>query len=150
MGVIRQSEAEWKGDLESGTGLLKLGSKAYTGPYSFKSRTAENSPETNPEELIAAAHAGCFSMQLAAMLSKGGYVPDSIHSTAKVFFGPDGDGFAISKIALSTEVKVSGLSENDFMKIAEHAKSLCPVSKALSAVKIEFNAKLISYTGSPT
>jgi osmotically inducible protein OsmC len=135
MAVVRQSEAEWKGDLESGKGMLKLGSKAYEGPYSFKSRTADNSPETNPEELIAAAHAGCFSMQLA---------PESIHSTAKVYFGPDGDGFAISKIELSTEVKVSGLSEEEFTKTAERAKALCPVSKALSAVKIDFTSKLIS------
>jgi osmotically inducible protein OsmC len=144
MAVVRQSEAEWKGDLESGKGMLKLGSKAYEGPYSFKSRTADNSPETNPEELIAAAHAGCFSMQLAAMLTKIGHAPDSIHSTAKVYFGPDGEGFAISKIELNTEVKVSGLSEEEFTKTAERAKASCPVSKALSAVKIDFKSKLIS------
>ncbi len=144
MGVVRQSEAEWKGDLQSGTGMLKFGSDAYSGPYSFKSRTADNSPETNPEELIAAAHAGCFSMQLSAILSKAGHAPDSIHSTAKVYFGPEGEGFAISKIELSTEVKVSDLAEEEFQKIAERAKSTCPISKALSAVEIDFKAKLLA------
>ncbi len=143
MGLIRQSEAEWKGDLESGTGSLKFGSKAYEGPYSFKGRTAENSTQTNPEELIAAAHAGCFSMQLSALLGKAGHPPEKIHSTAKVYFGPDGGGFSISKIDLNTEVKVSGLSEDEFKKIAEQAKETCPISKALSAVKIEFTSKLL-------
>jgi osmotically inducible protein OsmC len=144
MTVIRQSEAEWKGNLESGKGMLKFGSEAYAGPYSFKSRTEDNSPETNPEELIAAAHAGCFSMQLAAILSKLGHAPDQIHSTAKVYFGPEGEGFAITQIDLNTEVKVSGLSEDEFNKVAEKAKSTCPVSKALSAVKIVFTAKLMN------
>jgi osmotically inducible protein OsmC len=143
MSIVRISEAEWKGDLMSGKGLIKLGSKAYEGPYSFKGRTAESSPETNPEELIGAALAGCFSMQLSAMLTKAGHAPESIHSTAKVRMNMDANGIAISEIDLVTEVKVAGMSAEAFAKTADTAKSICPISKALSAVKINFKAVLL-------
>jgi osmotically inducible protein OsmC len=139
----RTSEAKWSGDLKQGNGTMKLGSGAYEGAYTFKSRM-ETGPGTNPEELIAAAHAGCFSMALSAMLSGAGHVPKSVHTTAKVSFEPQGGGFAITKIELITEGEVPGLDAAGFQKIAEEAKKGCPVSKALAAVpEITLKAKLI-------
>lgn len=143
MDLIRKSEAEWNGDLMNGTGVIKLGSKAYEGPYSFKGRTSAESKQTNPEELIGAAHAGCFSMALSAGLSKAGHSPTSIHTTAGVHLAMGADGISIPEIDLSTEASVPGLTQEDFMKFAEEAKKTCPVSKALSAVKINFTAKLV-------
>src|SRR5580658_1816932 len=139
----RQSEAEWSGDLKQGTGKMKLGSGAYSGSYSFKSRM-ENGAGTNPEELLAAAHAGCFSMALSAMLSGAGNVPKRVHTTAKVSFNPVDGGFAITKIELITEAEIPGIDNEKFQKIAQDAKKGCPVSKALSAVpEITLSAKLL-------
>lgn len=143
MNIVRISEAKWKGDLMSGEGFIKFGSKAYEGPYSFKGRTADSSSQTNPEELIAAAHAGCFTMQLSALLTKAGYPPEHIHSTAKVHLDSDASGFSITQIDLQTEAKVPGMFKEEFIRIAEEAKRICPVSKALAAVKIEFKAALL-------
>lgn len=139
----RTSEAKWSGDLKQGSGTMKLGSGAYEGAYTFKSRM-ETGPGTNPEELIAAAHAGCFSMALSAMLSGAGHVPTSVKTVANVTFEPKDGGFAITKIALITEGKVPGLDTAGFQKIAEEAKKGCPVSKALAAVpEITLTAKLV-------
>jgi osmotically inducible protein OsmC len=139
----RQSEAQWSGDLKQGKGTMKLGSGAYEGAYSFQSRM-ESGKGTNPEELIAAAHAGCFSMALSAMLSGAGHVPKKVHTTAKVSFDPVPGGFAITKIALETEAEIPGLDDPTFQKIAQDAKKGCPVSKALAAVpEISLTAKLI-------
>jgi osmotically inducible protein OsmC len=139
----RQSEAKWTGDLKAGKGTMKLGSGAYEGAYSFQSRM-ENGTGTNPEELIAAAHAGCFSMALSAKLSGAGHVPKSVHTTAKVSFEPVPGGFAITKIDLNTEGEVPGLDSAGFQKFAEEAKKGCPVSKALAAVpQITLTAKLL-------
>jgi osmotically inducible protein OsmC len=139
----RQSEAQWSGDLKQGKGTMKVGSGAYEGPYSFKSRM-ESGSGTNPEELLAAAHAGCFSMALSAMLSGAGHIPTSVHTVAKVSFDAVSGGFAITKIDLNTEAKVPGLDNAGFQKIAEEAKKGCPVSKALAAVpEISLTAKLL-------
>jgi lipoyl-dependent peroxiredoxin len=139
----RTSEATWSGDLKAGSGKMKLGSGAYEGAYTFKSRM-ETGPGTNPEELIAAAHAGCFSMALSAMLAGAGHTPKSVHTVAKVSFEPVTGGFAITKIHLETEGQVPGLDAAGFQKIAEEAKKGCPVSKALAAVpEITLSAKLI-------
>ncbi len=139
----RTSEAKWSGDLKQGTGTMKLGSGAYEGAYSFQSRM-ESGTGTNPEELIAAAHAGCFSMALSAMLSGAGHVPKSVHTTAKVTFDPVPGGFAIMRIELITEGSVPGLDAAGFQKFADDAKKGCPVSKALAAVpEITLSAKLI-------
>jgi osmotically inducible protein OsmC len=143
MGIVRSSEAEWNGDLMSGKGFIKLGSKAFEGPYGFKARTDEQSNHTNPEELIGAAHAGCFSMQLSALLTKAGHAPESIHTVAKVHLDPEGAGFVISQIDLSTEAKVPGMSADEFTKHATTAKEGCPVSKALASTKINFTATLL-------
>jgi len=139
----RTSEAKWSGDLKQGSGTMKLGSGAYEGAYTFKSRM-ETGPGTNPEELLAAAHAGCFSMALSAMLSGAGHVPKSVKTVANVTFEPKDGGFAITKIALVTEGQVPGLDAAGFQKIAEEAKKGCPVSKALAAVpEITLSAKLV-------
>ena len=139
----RQAEAEWSGDLKQGAGKMKLGSGAYEGNYSFKSRM-ENGPGTNPEELLGAAHAGCYSMALSAMLSGAGHVPTKVHTTAKVTFDPVPGGFAITKIELNVEASIPGIDDAAFQKTAEEAKKGCPVSKALASVpSIVLNAKLV-------
>jgi lipoyl-dependent peroxiredoxin len=137
----RMSDAEWRGDLKDGGGSLKLGSGAFEGRYSYKSRF-EDGTGTNPEELIAAAHAACFSMALSAALSQQGHPPTRIHTTATVDFGPVPGGFAISRIALETEGEVPGIDAATFTRFAEEAKAGCPVSKALAAVNITLVAKL--------
>jgi len=140
--ATRVSDAEWKGDLKSGAGKVRLGSGAFEGQYSFNSRFAEG-VGTNPEELIAAAHAGCFSMALSAALTEAGHPPERIHTSAKIHFGPVAGGFAISKIDLTTEGSVPGIDAATFSKIATGAKEGCPVSKALSALEITLDAKLV-------
>ena len=137
----RSAEAEWKGDLPGGKGTMSFGSGAFEGQYSYRSRFEEGEG-TNPEELIAAAHAGCFSMQLAAVLSRAGHEPDSVNSTARVSLESDDGGFSITRSKLSTEVTVSGLDDDEFQKYADEAKRTCPVSRALGAIEIELEAQL--------
>jgi osmotically inducible protein OsmC len=140
--MTRKSDAEWLGGLMDGSGSVKFGSGAYNGPYSFKSRF-ESGTGTNPEELIAAAHAGCFSMALSAALGGAGHPPKRIHTTASVKLEKDGDGFTITQIELETEGEVPGIDEATFESIAEEAKKGCPVSKALAGPKITLKAKFI-------
>src|SRR5690606_23696868 len=140
--VARTAEAEWRGDLRGGNGQVSLGSGAYSGPYSFRSRF-ESGDGTNPEELIGAAHAGCFSMALAAGLSAAGHAPERIHTVATVHVEQQGSGFAIPRIELKTEAKVPGIDEATFKEQAEAAKANCPVSKALAGTTIELAAKLV-------
>ena len=140
--MIRSAEAQWSGDLKGGSGTMKLGSGAYEGGYSFRSRM-EDGPGTNPEELIGAAHAGCFSMALSAILAGAGHTPDRVHTTAQVHFGPVEGGFAITQIALRTEASVPGLDNEAFQNFAEQAKAGCPVSKALAATPITLQATLL-------
>lgn len=120
---------------------MRLGSGAFEGQYSFSSRF-ESGTGTNPEELIAAAHAGCFSMALSNMLSQNGHPPTSVKTTASVHFGQVEGGFAITRIDLDTTGEVPGIDEAEFVKTAEAAKENCPVSKALKAVEITLSAKL--------
>jgi len=138
--AIRTSSAIWKGDLKEGAGSIRLGSGAFEGAYTWRSRFADGEG-TNPEELIGAAHAGCFSMALANILAEAGYPPTSISTSAKVHLG---EGPAITLIALSTEGKVDGIDEKVFLEFAEQAKTGCPVSQALAAVDIELTAKLLA------
>ena len=138
----RTAEAEWKGSVTEGAGTMKLGSGAFEGKYSFKTRF-EDGVGTNPEELIGAAHAGCFSMALSAQLGRAGFTPSRIHTTAKVHLVKAADGFAISEIDLDTEAEVPGITPEAFQEQAEGAKKGCPVSKALSGVDIKLNAKLV-------
>lgn len=139
----RTGEAEWKGDLQQGSGEVSLGSGAFKGSYSFKSRFEDDGgPGTNPEELIAAAHAACFSMALSNGLASAGHTPERVHTTATVRLERTDSGPAISRIDLDCEAVVPGLSEEDFAAQAETAKANCPVSKALSAVEITLQARL--------
>jgi lipoyl-dependent peroxiredoxin len=137
----RSSSAQWHGNLARGSGTMSLGSGAFEGAYSAASRF-ENGEGTNPEELIAAAHAGCFSMALALTLSQAGHEPDSVHTTAEVHLDKDGEGFSITRSDLTTEVKVEGLDDSEFQKYAEEAEKGCPVSRALGAIEIGLDAKL--------
>jgi lipoyl-dependent peroxiredoxin len=140
--AARTAQAEWRGNLRAGKGTMKLGSGAYEGAYSFASRF-ENGTGTNPEELIGAAHAGCFSMALAAMLEGDGIAPVSIRTAATVHLEKVGPGFGITRIDLLTEGQVPGIDAPTFQKYAEGAKKDCPVSKALAGVQINLTAKLV-------
>ena len=136
---VRVSSAQWRGSLKEGSGRMALGSGAYTGPYSFGSRF-ESAPGTNPEELIAAAHAGCYSMFLSALLGKAGHTPTAIRTTAQVRLT---DAPRIDLIELETEAEVPGLNDADFQKYAHEAKLNCPVSQALAGPEIRLLARLM-------
>jgi len=136
--AVRTSSAEWKGTLKEGAGTMKLGSGAWEGPFTFASRF-ESGKGTNPEELIGAASAGCFSMFLAALLTDAGFKPTRVQTTATVHLG---EGPTITLIELSTEAVVPGLDNAAFLKHAKKAKADCPVSKALAGPKITLKAKL--------
>jgi osmotically inducible protein OsmC len=140
---VRKADAEWRGDLQHGQGNLRLGSGAYEGNYSFRSRMGDGLGGTNPEELIAAAHAGCYSMALSASLAGAGFTPTSVHTTAQVHFNQVEGGFAINPIELTTEAVIPGIDEATFQRIAADAKNNCPVSKALAATEIRLNARLV-------
>ena len=141
--IIRKSSAVWDGSIKEGKGRIELGSGNVKMGYSFSSRF-ESGRGTNPEELIAAAHAGCFSMALSMILGLAGFAPETIATTAHVGIDKEGESFKIKTIKLVTEAKVPGISNEDFQKHATAAKNGCPVSVALSAVPtIELEAKLV-------
>src|SRR5512135_1497005 len=131
----RTANAVWEGDLRGGRGRMMFGGGAWEGQYSFVSRFEEG-PGTNPEELVAAAHAGCFSMALSADLGGAGHSPRSVSTRATVTVEKVGAGFKITLIELETEADVPGIDQAAFQKIAEGTKTGCPVSQALSAVPI--------------
>ncbi len=137
----RTAEASWAWDLKSGKGNLKVGSGAFQGEYSFPSRF-ESGEGTNPEELLGAAHAGCFSMALASSLANAGHVPTRITTTATVHLTKGDKGFSISGIDLVTRGVVAGVSEADFRRFAEETREGCIVSRALSAVPTQIDARL--------
>jgi lipoyl-dependent peroxiredoxin len=139
---IRKASATWNGDLKTGKGEFKGSSGAIQGGYSFGTRFEEN-PGTNPEELIGAAHAACFSMALAAGLGKNGFNPQRVSTTAAVSIDKVETGFKITKIKLTSEASVPNIDPNKFQEIANATKTGCPVSGALSAVPIELEAKLV-------
>jgi lipoyl-dependent peroxiredoxin len=139
---IRKADAVWEGNLKKGKGSMKFGSRAFEGSYSFASRF-EQGPGTNPEELIGAAHAGCFSMFLSAVLEMAGFAPERVHTSARVHIDKVGEGFKITTIELETEGKVPGIDEKTFREKAEDAKKGCPVSMALTGVEIRLKASLI-------
>ncbi|MGI8543614.1 MAG: OsmC family protein [Aridibacter sp.] len=144
MKFTRKAEADWNGSIKEGKGKVKLGSGAFEGAYSFQSRFSEDVDQkaTNPEELIAAAHAGCFTMALSGNLGKAGYEPKNIHTTAKVKIEKEGEGFVIPNIDLETEAEVDGIEDKEFQKIAEETKKTCPVSQVLSGADISLKATL--------
>lgn len=137
---VRRSEATWNGTLKEGGGTMRLASGLYEGPYTYYSRF-EEAAGTNPEELVAAAHAGCFSMFLAALISDAGHRAERVHTTAAAHLGA---GPMIKRIDLETEAVVPGLDEAAFQALAAQAKADCPVSKALAAVpEITLKARLV-------
>jgi lipoyl-dependent peroxiredoxin len=138
---VRTAEAEWKGNLTEGSGNLKVGSGAFDGPYSFASRFQDGETSTNPEELLGAAHAGCFTMATDAALTRAGFTPTRLHTTAKVRLDKVNDAFSITKITLELEGEVPDLSREDFEKFAHEAKANCPLSKALTGTEIELIIK---------
>jgi lipoyl-dependent peroxiredoxin len=140
---VRKAEATWIGTLREGKGTIKFGSGAYEGAYSFASRFEEG-PGTNPEELLGAAHAGCFSMALSSALVRAGYTPARISTQAEVTLGKIDEKNRITHIHLITKVSVSGISVDNFLAIAEATKEGCPVSTALKSVPITLDAILES------
>lgn len=138
----RKANARWNGDLKNGNGTMKFGSGSYDGKYSFASRF-KNGEGTNPEELIGAANAGCFSMALSLELSEAGYNPQSIDTGAEVTFDVTDDGPAITGIKLVTKADVPDIRNDKFQEFANEAKEGCPVSKALSGTNISIEAILL-------
>jgi osmotically inducible protein OsmC len=144
--MIRKSTAKWQGDGLHGKGSLSTQSGAFQSqPYSFQTRfqSEDGKAGTNPEELLAAAHAGCFAMAVSFALTNAGHAPEELRVTAGVDIAKTDDGFAIKTINLDLEAKVSGIDAAAFEKIAEGAKKGCPLSKALAATPITLSAKLV-------
>jgi len=140
--IDRRAHARWQGDLREGKGSIRLDSGAFEGPYSFGTRF-ESAAGTNPEELLGAAHAGCFTMALSLMLTKAGHPPAQLETTATVHLDKVGEGFSITGIDLATRGKVPGMSGEDFARWAEDAKQNCIVSRALS-VPMLLKAELVA------
>ena len=142
--ATRKGSAEWRGDLKSGSGDLTVGDGVFTGSYSFSSRFEEGDG-TNPEELIAAAHAGCFTMALSSALAEHGHDPEWVRTVATVQLRPSDEGPTITRIDLETEGKVADIDEQHFAEHAEEAKAGCAVSRALAGVKeMTVSARLAS------
>jgi osmotically inducible protein OsmC len=138
----RNGSAQWQGDLQSGSGTLRVGDGVFEGNYSFKSRF-EDGPGTNPEQLIAAAHAACFTMALSNILSSAGHTPESVQTTADVQLRFVDGAPTITRIDLKTEGSVPGIDAAEFQKFADDAKSNCVISRALAGVpEINLSAKL--------
>jgi osmotically inducible protein OsmC len=142
--ATRNATAEWQGDLQGGSGTMSVASGLFEGQFSFKTRF-EDEPGTNPEELIGAAHAGCFSMALSNILAEAGHAPESVRTTAKVHLRQVDGNPTISQIDLVTEGRVPDIDNDQFVEYANQAKAGCPVSRALGGVgEITLDAKLAS------
>lgn len=139
--MVRTVEVGWRGSMPRGTGRIALGSGAFTGPYSLRSRV-ENEPGTNPEELLGAADAGCFTMSLADLLDKEGFVDQTLSTSARVYLEETATGFSITRIELTTVGWAEGLTGEQLSELAEQAKATCPISRALAAVTITVSAQL--------
>lgn len=140
--ATRSAEATWQGTLQNGTGSVKTSSGAFEGPYSFRSRF-EDAPQTNPEELLGAAHAACYSMALNNAMFKDGLEPKRVYTQAHVSLEKVETGFRITNIHLITEAEVPGLDAARFQEYAEKTKETCIVSQALSAVPMTLETKLL-------
>lgn len=140
--LVRKASAEWKGDLTSGTGTVSTENGAVKGNYSFPSRF-ESGEGTNPEELVGAAHAACFSMAFSNGLAKAGFPPESVRTEARVHLEKGEAGFSITQIHLDCVARVPGIDEVTFQAQAKGAKGGCPISKALSAIEIRLDARLV-------
>lgn len=142
MSIKRSSEAKWSGSIKDGKGSVKLGSGAFEGPYSFNSRFGDDTVATNPEELIAAAHAGCYTMAFSGFLGRAGYEATSIETKAVVHLEKEGEGFSIPKIDLIMTASVPSIEAAEFQEIAKTAKEKCPVSRVLAGAEITLDATL--------
>jgi osmotically inducible protein OsmC len=142
--VTRTATASWQGDLAEGGGRIGVGSGAYEGPFTLRARVDDVERSTNPEELIGAAHAGCFTMSLANLLTESGHPPADLQTTAKVRLEQLDTGFAITSIALLAVGDVPGVDADAFAALAQQAKDTCPVSRALAGTEITLEAKLAS------
>jgi osmotically inducible protein OsmC len=138
--AVRKAQALWEGSLREGHGVMRFGS--FEGPFSFASRF-ENGNGTNPEELLGAAHAGCFSMALSAGLGRAGFTPQLVQTVANVTLDKVDGKSRITMIHLDCEAEIPGIDAETFAKIAEEARSGCPVSVALAGVQISLDAKLV-------
>jgi len=144
--TVRNGSAEWHGNLEAGSGTVTVGNGVFEGPYSYGSRFGEEDG-TNPEQLIAAAHAGCFTMALSSILSAAGHAPESLRTSARVGLRNVGGGPTLARIDLDAEGQVAGVDEQQFQSYAEQARATCPVSRALAGVpEIALTAKLVPAT----
>lgn len=141
--AVRSSRAAWQGSLQGGNGTIHIGDGAFEAPYSFASRFEEGSG-TNPEELVAAAHAGCYSMAFAHGLSEAGYAPVRVETRAHVHLEKAPDGFVIPRVDLETEADVPNIEDDAFQRLAETAKQDCPISKLLGRARITLNATLLN------
>jgi osmotically inducible protein OsmC len=130
----RNGSAEWRGDLQSGSGSMTVGDGAFEGAYSYESRFGEGGAGTNPEQLIAAAHAGCFTMALSGILSAAGHKPDVLTTSARVHLRNIDGAPTLARIDLNTEGRVPGIDQNQFEQYANEAKATCPVSRALAGI----------------
>jgi lipoyl-dependent peroxiredoxin len=140
--VVRSSHASWQGTVPEGGGRIALGSGAFEGPFTLKARVEDVERATNPEELIGAAEAGCYTMSLANVLSEAGHPPDDLQTTARVTLQQLEAGFSITKIELTTVGSVDGVDGDQFVQLAEQAKATCPVSRALAGTEITVEARL--------
>jgi osmotically inducible protein OsmC len=141
--TARNGSAEWRGSIESGSGTVTVGDGVFEGAYSYESRFAEGEG-TNPEQLIAAAHAACFTMALSSVLGAAGHVPDSLHTNARVQLRNIDGAPTLTRIDLETEGQVPGIDDQQFQQHAEAAKANCPVSRALAGIpEIALEAKLV-------
>jgi osmotically inducible protein OsmC len=137
--IARTATVHWEGDVAKGHGSIATGSGKVTADYSFGTRFS-GEPGTNPEELLGASLAACFTMALSATLTRAGHPPTSIETTAKVHLHQEGAGFAIPSIELTTRAVVAGVLDDEFQHLATQAKESCPISKALHSVPITLNA----------
>lgn len=140
---VRTSDAQWNGPLKSGNGTMRFADGAYEVPFTFDSRFVNEEVATNPEELIGAAFAGCFSMALSGDLGAAGHDPTAIRSTASVHLDKSDQGFTITTIDLRTEAEVPGIAEDEFQRIADGTKKGCPVARLLTGATVNLEAKLI-------
>jgi lipoyl-dependent peroxiredoxin len=140
--AVRTANAEWVGALQDGSGKMAFGSGAFEGQYSYASRFEEGTG-TNPEELLGAAHAGCFSMAFANALATAGHDPQRVETTARVHLTPAEEGPSITQIELQTQAEVPGIDEEEFQRHAKTAEESCPVSRALAGVEISLDANLV-------
>ena len=141
--ITRTAQASWSGTVPEGGGRIAVGSGVFEGPFTLRARTEEGVRGTNPEELIGAGHAGCFTMSLANLLSEEGHPPEDLQTTAHVVLEQLDVGFTITRIELTTKGRVAGVDAAAFARFAEQAKATCPVSRALAGTQITLDAQLV-------